>query len=258
MREGLGTGVGRKGARLSSQASKEEAAGGAGHGLRARGVPPPSATGEAETKPSISEKAYQHLRSVIFARELLPGTLITERKLAERLNASRTPLRAAINRLEGEGLIERSANGGFLVRQVPIDELLEILSIRRLLEGEAAALAAERMSAEEVDALTVLSREVVASPKVGVEDFWDYDDTFHRELARGSGKPLLAGMIEDLRGRARMCYLKTMDRHFGPQASEHLLVLEAIARRDPARARLAMRRHGDKVKERLLKWLARG
>jgi DNA-binding GntR family transcriptional regulator len=216
----------------------------------------PELSGEAE-KGSISESAYQLLRSRIFGGELAPGTLLTERRLADDLGASRTPLRAAIKRLEGERLIERAGAGGFVVRQVSVDELLEILSIRRLLEGEAAALAAERMPADVIERLVVASRAIVAEPDITLDEYWAYDDVFHRELANGGGKPLLARLITELRRQARMCHVKTMDRRFDAQAAEHLLVLEAIARHQPADARQAMEEHEDRVKERLLTWLAR-
>src|SRR3546814_2189611 len=101
---------------------------------------------------SISEQAYQHLRSKIIAREIEPGTVIGERRLADDLQASRTPLRAAISRLEGEGLVERLTNGSIVIRQLSVDELLDILFVRRILEGDAAFLAAQRKD------LTVLAR----------------------------------------------------------------------------------------------------
>jgi DNA-binding GntR family transcriptional regulator len=217
---------------------------------------PPPQRGSADER-SMSETAYQHLRSRIFAGELPPGSLLTERRLAEGLGASRTPLRSAINRLEGEGLIERSSAGGFVVRQVSIDQLLEILSIRRLLEGETAALAAEQRPAETVSHLAEASRDIAAQSDIDVEQFWAYDDAFHHELAVNSGRPLLARMVDDLRARARMCHLKTMDRRFDAQAQEHLTVLDAIARRNPLDARHAMEAHGDRVRERLLNWLSR-
>jgi DNA-binding GntR family transcriptional regulator len=98
---------------------------------------------------------------------------------------------------------------------------------------------------------------IADQPDVAVDAYWAYDDLFHHELARGSGKPLLARLVYDLRARARMCHLNTMDRRFDAQAREHLLVLDAIARGDAAEARRAMEAHGDGVKERLLAWLAR-
>ncbi len=212
---------------------------------------------EEREKPTLSEGAYQHLRSRILAGELAPGTALTERRLADVLGASRTPLRTAITRLEGEGLIERAAGGGFVVRQVMLDELMEILSIRRLLEAEAAALAAERMPMAEVQALLTATRQLTANPHVAAEHYWTYDDAFHRDVARGSGKSLLAQMIEELRGRARMCHVKTMDRQFAAQAAEHLNILEALSARDSAGARRATEAHIDGVRARLLAWLAR-
>ncbi len=226
-------------------------------GDEAAGVPIRTESMEEREKPSISEGAYQHLRSRIFAGELPPGTLLTERRLADALGASRTPLRTAINRLEGEGLIERTAGGGFIVRRVALDELMEILSIRRLLVSEAAALAAERMPAAQVQALLTATPQIAANPQIDVEHYWTDDDTFHRDVARGSGKLLLARMIEELRGRARMCHVKTMDRQFAAQAAEHMDILQALAAHDGAGARHATEAHIDCVRARLLAWLAR-
>lgn len=91
---------------------------------------------QLEDRVSISEQAYQHLRSLIIEQVLEPGTIVAERRLAEQLNASRTPLRAAIGRLEGERLVERLSNGSLIIRQISTDELLDILLVRRLLEAE--------------------------------------------------------------------------------------------------------------------------
>lgn len=209
----------------------------------------------ASERASISEQAYQHLRSQILEQELEPGSIVTERRLAERLGASRTPLRAAINRLEGEGLVERLSNGSIVIRRVSIDELLEILAIRRLLEGEAAALAASRLAAEEIAPLLAESRELAANPTTEFEVFWRYDDRFHEQIARGSGKLLLATLISDLRNKGRMCNLRRMHKNFHAQAVEHIAVLEAIAAGDAKRSQRAMINHLDKVQSRLIRWL---
>ena len=212
---------------------------------------------QVEDRVSISEQAYQHLRSLIIEQELKPGTIVTERRLAEQLSASRTPLRAAIGRLEGERLVERLSNGSIVIRQVSTDELLEILLVRRLLEGEAAALAARRLAPAEVASMLAESRRLVASPEQEFEDFWRYDDRFHETIASGSGKPLLASLIMDLRNKARMCNLLRMQKNFQEQASEHVAVLEAVSEGDAARARTAMARHVDQVRTRLVNWLTK-
>jgi DNA-binding GntR family transcriptional regulator len=204
---------------------------------------------------NISEQAYQYLRSLILARQLVPGEVFTERRLAEQVNASRTPLRAAIGRLEGEGLVERLSNGSIVIRQVAVEELMQILVIRRLLEGEAAAQAASRAPAGAILAMIEESRAVTVQPQIEFDPFWEYDDRFHFLIAEQSGKPLLAALIRDLRDRARMCHVVRMEKNFEQQAREHIAVLEAVAAGDSNAAREAMATHIDRVRERFMRWL---
>lgn len=205
--------------------------------------------------PGLSEQAYQFLRSLILSRELGPGDVFTERKLADQINVSRTPLRAAINRLVGEGLVSRMANGAIVIRQVAIEELMEILVIRRLLEGEAAAQAAHRSSAADVAELLQESRRIVENNDLDFDAFWEYDDKFHVFLADASGKPLLAQYIRNLRDKARMCHVARMEKNFVQQALEHIAVLEAVAAGKPDEARQAMAAHIDRVRERFMRWI---
>ncbi|WP_232823158.1 GntR family transcriptional regulator [Oceanibium sediminis] len=206
-------------------------------------------------KGSITEQAYQFLRSLILAQKLDVGAVFTERRLAEQINASRTPLRTAINRLEGEGLIERLSNGSIVIRQVAVEELLEILLVRRLLEGEAAAQCAQRVPQEKIAEMMAQSQELLANPDIEFDPFWSYDDRFHLFIAEGSGKPMLAKMIENLRDKVRMCHMMRMKRNFAEQAHEHIEVLKALEARDSERAREAMAQHLDRVRERLMTWL---
>ncbi|MCA0998081.1 GntR family transcriptional regulator [Alloyangia pacifica] len=207
-----------------------------------------------DEKQTLSEQAYQYVRSLIFANEVKPGEIFTERKLAERLNISRTPLRSAITRLTGERLLERLANGTLVIREVPLDELLQIMVIRRQLESEAAAQTAVRARPGAAEPLIAETHEVIASPEMELEPFWAYDDRFHVFIAENSGMPLLAEMIANNRDKARMCHVVRMERNFAEQAREHLGVLEAIAAQDPDRARAEMIRHTDCVRDRFLRW----
>lgn len=226
-----------------------------GHGMGKDMIEESKTSSVSHERNSISEQAYQYLRSLILAEKISAGDIFTERRLAEQINASRTPLRTAINRLEGEGLIERMANGSIIIRQVAVEELLEILLIRRILEGEAAAQSAQRVQPEVVSDMIAQTRTLLADPDIEFDPFWYYDDSFHLFVAKGSGKPLLANIIENLRNKARMCHITRMERNFEAQASEHLAVLEAIKAQDSEGARIAMINHLDQVRERLMKWL---
>lgn len=204
---------------------------------------------------SLSEKIYQQLRSKILGRELAPGSVVTERRLAEATAISRTPLRSAISRLEGEGLIERLANKSIMIRSFSIDGLLEILLIRRLLESEAAAHAAGQVPAAALAMLEAEARHFAEAPEAELEAFWRHDDVLHGAIARAAGRPILAALIDDLRGKARMCHLRHMPRTFQVQGREHLALLDALAAGDVDRARSAMAAHLDQVRQRLLSWL---
>lgn len=153
--------------------------------------------------------------------------------------------------------MERLSNGSLIIRQVSTDELLDILLVRRLLEAEAAALAAGQVELRELDPLIQETRSLIEDPEQEFEAFWRYDDRFHEFIAAGSGKPLLNTLIKDLRNKARMCNLLRMQKNFQQQASEHLAVLEAMRAADPAAARDAMFRHLDRVRSRLVNWLTK-
>lgn len=209
---------------------------------------------QPEDRQNLSEQAYQYVRSLILAGELAPGTVFTERKLAEQVDGSRTPLRTAITRLTGEGLVERLSNGTLVIREVPLDELLQIMVIRRLLESEGAAQAARRAARGATGELIAATHRIIADPATELEPFWAYDDSFHLFVANASGMPLLASMIKGVREKARMCHVVRMERNFADQAREHLAVLEAIAAGDPDRARAAMIEHTDRVRDRFLRW----
>ena len=86
---------------------------------------------------SLGQRAYDLLLGILLAGELRPNDVVMERRLAEKLGISRTPLREAIRRLEGEKLLERQKGGTIVVSPMSVEGFLNILSVRRLLEGEA-------------------------------------------------------------------------------------------------------------------------
>ena len=98
---------------------------------------------------SLEEKVYAILEEEILSGTLRRGVQLRESALAERLNASRTPIRGALHRLAEDGLVELCANKGATVIGISHEDIEDIYDIRIRLEGLAAKLAAERMSDEE-------------------------------------------------------------------------------------------------------------
>ncbi|MFT7289439.1 MAG: DNA-binding GntR family transcriptional regulator, partial [Halieaceae bacterium] len=103
-----------------------------------------------------ADRAFQMLQSDITKGVIKPGSKISETELAARYGTSRGPLREALQRLEGRGLIERIPHVGTRVVSLNLNELLEIYQVREALEGLACRLAAENMSDDEIASMTQL------------------------------------------------------------------------------------------------------
>jgi DNA-binding GntR family transcriptional regulator len=204
-----------------------------------------------ETK--LSAVAYGALLDMILRGSIAPGELVTERQIAARLGMSRTPVREAVRRLEGEGTLERQKSGALVVRPYSMEEFLHALAVRRLLEGDAARLAAGKVSPE----LITASRERIARlRREGLADTARQDDRdFHAAIAQASGNPVLATTIADLRKRTAMFRLGRLPERLDQVCDEHLTILDALANGDGEAARTAMQTHIDNVRAHLLQRL---
>src|SRR5690606_20537876 len=127
---------------------------------------------------------------------------------AAELGVSRTPIREAIGRLEAEGLIIRHPNQLPSVKEITINELLEALHIRHLLESEAAALAAPEFPGTEVRCLREKFHKLMETPNPSPNEHWGVDDELHETIEKASGTSLLVEIIASLRRRTRMFILE--------------------------------------------------
>ncbi|NTF64185.1 GntR family transcriptional regulator [Rhizobium rhizogenes] len=208
-------------------------------------------------KETLAQQAYRDVKQRILAGTLPAGDVLTERALAQESGISRTPLRAAISRLEKEGVISRLTNGALMVRPVTVEQLLEIVQIRRLLEGAAAARAAGRPMTPALEQSREAMRAYAQGGDVAFDQFWLDDDVFHLAVAEAAGLSLLPAMITEMRGIARRCTITRTHDRFDQQAREHLDTIEAIEAQDGERACAAMQAHFDSVRSRFLGWLDR-
>jgi DNA-binding GntR family transcriptional regulator len=114
---------------------------------------------------SVTEATYRKLHDLIECRQLLPGEVIEECRLALSLKVSRTLLRAGISRLLGEGKLEQLSNGSVVVRSIGMAELHELIQLRLLLERKAASLAATRIGIEALRAINRRSKTPSRPPR---------------------------------------------------------------------------------------------
>jgi GntR family transcriptional regulator of vanillate catabolism len=212
-----------------------------------------------ESGGSQAVKAQLRLREMILAGALAGGARIAELALVEMLGVSRTPIRAALMRLEQEGLLQALPNGGYAVRTFSERDVSDAIELRGTIEGLAARLAAERGVAavvlgearaclEEIDSL-------LQQPALDDEAFTRYvafNQRFHNLLSEMAGSTVLARELERVVNlpfaspsgfvvvqanspRARDMLIVAQD--------QHRQVLDAIERREGSRAEGIMREH---------------
>lgn len=194
---------------------------------------------------ALSEQVRQRLNESIRNRELSGGQVITEERLAETLGVSRTPLREALLRLEGEGMLQKNSGRSFMVRQVDFPEYLQSLKIRKIIEPEAAALAATRVPRAELDAARQKIEELHASDdgQEHTRAHWDCDDQVHRLFGSHCGNQVMFGIIERLRVTTRLFEVTDIRQRVQSDYEQHLEILNALAAQDSEAARKAVDAH---------------
>lgn len=205
---------------------------------------------------SLAQVAYQGILKQIMDGVLRPNQVVQEVKLAQDLGLSRTPVREAIGKLEGEGFVVRNGRQ-VMVQELTLSDYFEIVHMRRLVECEAAALAAESEYLTEAD-LNALRDEVQAlDPQAGVEAHWTLDGKIHNLIAKASGSRLIAQTVADLRRRTLLFGLGRLPGRLNNGQAEHIAIIDALIERDAAKARAAMSQHLENMRSEVMRSLDR-
>lgn len=204
---------------------------------------------------TLADQVFTRLQDDIVLGVLKPGTKLGEAELAARYGVSRGPLREAIRRLESRKLLERIPHVGTRVASLELADLIEIYRVREALEGMAARLAAEQMTAAEVAGLWELL--ALHEQQQDLQDDVAYfqhagDLDFHYRIIQGShNRTLIDLLIGEIYHRVRMYrYQFSMTANRPRKAlTEHRRIAEAIEARDGEMAELLMRRHISRARE---------
>ncbi|MET0702342.1 MAG: GntR family transcriptional regulator [Mycobacterium sp.] len=186
---------------------------------------------------SLREHAYDTLRDRIVGLELVPGTRLVERDLADELAVSRIPLREALQRLQQDGLVVVVPRQGAIVSPFTADDVRDLFDVRESLEVLAARLAAERADADGLAALAAQLETARRATKRGDKPAIAAANAgFHTVIVDLAANPLLESLLQPLEARTQWLFHLTNDRDAGVQCREHEELLAAIADHDGERA----------------------
>ncbi|AGA69784.1 transcriptional regulator [Desulfitobacterium dichloroeliminans LMG P-21439] len=223
----------------------------------------------------IYEEIIEQIRVLVIKGELKPGDrLPSERDLAVRFNVSRASVREALSALEMMGLVEIRSGEGTFIKEVNLDSvvtplawilsmekdtLIELLEVRKMLEGQTVALAAKRAGSQDLreleDALQAMLEDMQTG-KVGEEA----DMRFHYAIAGASKNKILLRLMnaisDTMHQSLKASRVRLYEGNVSPERlyKEHVFILEAVTRQNEEDARRYMLEHLAGVEERLLRY----
>ena len=201
------------------------------------------AAASSGTTLSLASLAYKAVSEMIRDRRLKGGDVIVEARLAEALGISRTPLREALQRLEGEGLVRKGDGRNYVVRRVDIGEYLQSLRLRQLIEPAAAAAAVGAIPRRR---LMEVHREIVdlmGTTAYHTDAHWLSDDNLHNLIIDHCKNEVMAKVLRELRATTRLFEIDRLKERLQPDSTEHLRIIKALMAEDADEIRQAVSDH---------------
>jgi DNA-binding GntR family transcriptional regulator len=194
---------------------------------------------------SLADQAYYAIRELIVSLEYAPGDPISERDLTGRLGIGRTPIREALRQLAQEKLVEVFPRRGMFVTTVDVRDLARLCEVRAVLEPEAARLAAERATQDDLDEIRALIEELESGRRRSARLLIDLDERVHRTIYRSAHNHFLEETLEEYYALALRIWMMGLEQTTALRdaVEEHHTVLDAIARGMGPHAAERMRAH---------------
>lgn len=204
----------------------------------------------------LREIVFESLRGAIISGTLKPGERLMEVQLAEKLGVSRTPIREAIRKLELEGLVVMMPRRGAYVADFSIKDITDVLEIRASLEGLASALAALRITEDEIEELEMTAVRFNQAIEEGDFDkIVQLDIDFHDIIFKATRNEKLMQINNNLREqvqRFRIMYINKSNKS-KELADQHYAIAEAISSRDMDLAEKLAKNHIENAENYILK-----
>jgi len=192
-----------------------------------------------ERHQTLREKILETIRDAILKGNMKPGERVSEPELAERFGISRTPIREAFRQLESEGYLQVIPRKGAVVASLSERDVEEFYAIKIILEGFAARMAAENLTAKDIERLESINQRLQQIAAEGdVKTFFRVHNEFHEVFIKAAGNEKLYEMITQLVMRFKRLRLASLSQPGRMEISveEHRNMIQAFKNHDGDRA----------------------
>lgn len=209
---------------------------------------------------SLGEVVFDYLRDAIMNGDLKPDERLMENTIAEQLGVSRTPVREAMKKLEKENFITVVPRKGAYVSKVTAKDILDVLEVRRVLEGFASKLAAERMNnKEKKDLKKCYEKFNIHLEKLNVKGMIEKDREFHDLIFSATKNNKLIDLVKSLHEqfhRFRLIYFYEYS-NYGNIQERHKNILQAIEEGNSVDAKRFAEAHVEEIAKAVIEWAER-
>ena len=197
----------------------------------------------------LKAQIYKTIKKNILDQTYQEGQFLTERKLALKLNVSRTPVREALQRLQKEGWVQYQPYKGVFIRRMDASDLEHIFQIRTALEMLAVQLACSHINSDQIQLLR-LYLERQADDTDGLEGdyrkFILYDTDFHSIIIDAAGNMMLRSIVDEIRDKIKRSGINSLysrTSRISEAVAEHRAIVDALEKKDVEAAGAAMKQH---------------
>ena len=195
----------------------------------------------------LGEQVYEHIKEMILRGDISSGEKITEQKIVEQLGVSRTPVREAVRRLAGDGLIVFTPNKSAEVITVDAKFKRDLGTVRITTDCLSAVLAMQNGSNADFEALRVLSGQCIEAQLAGdIHSRIRFDSAFHMKLVEISGNTLLVEIQKNLYVKSQFAQTHTLVKKKETDlcdVRQHEEIIDALFARDAGRVLAAIKKH---------------
>lgn len=193
-------------------------------------------------RPLLKDRAYEHIKTLILDGTYRPGQFISERDLTAKLDMSKTPIRAALERLEVEGFVTIAPQRGVIVRELNPREISDHYEFRMAIESWIVQQVAGRLTkaqSDELGANLALQHQQTGGPEIDVKGFMNSDVEFHRLITLCTGNAEFERAMRHQSDKLRRLVetIAMRDLTVPPRScAEHQAIFEALIEGDGDRA----------------------